>query len=387
MRDPTPVLYVASSGSLQGGAQVQCRYLVEGLQGSRYEPIVVIPAAGDLAEALARAGVRSRVTPYPVWRRGEVVHWRHRLWLERWRARRRLIAHARQHAPRLVHGDVAVAPYVTAIAGALRIPAVVHVRGTLRRRAARRLGSTGASALVAIGHHDRDALIGSAIAPERVVVIADATDLDRFRPRPESVLRREDPSIDERDVLFGIVGRIEPFKRQLDFLRAAEAVVRAQRPARFFVIGAPNPHRRWYVRRVRASSGAKPIARRVTITGPRRDMERVMASLDVLVTLSGGSVMLEAMSCAVPVVTASRRDPDSLCIVRDGESGRVVPADDPQALVRVLIELCDDAAQRRRLGAAGRRRAEALFGRARLVDETARLYDALLAPGRVSIPN
>lgn len=379
MRDRTRVLYLASSGELQGGAQIQYRYLVEGLTGSRYEPIVLIPREGELDGTLARAGIRTAVTPYPIWSRGEALRWRHRLWLERRRAHGRLIALARNHAPQLVHGDFAVAPYLTAISATLDIPAVVHVRGPLTRRRVRRLGLTRAAALIAIGNAYRDGLLAHQIPAERIAVIGDATDLDRFCPRPGAILRQEDPSITAGEVLIGIVGRIEPFKRQLEFLRAAEEVLRAGRRARFFVIGAPNPTRRCYVRRVRAFPAAHGIDRRVTFTGPRRDMDRVMASLDVLVTLSGGSVMLEAMACGVPVVTASARSPDALRIVRDGESGRVVPADDPHALARAIVELCDDAEQRRRLGLQGRLRAEALFGRDRLVDETVRVYDALLA--------
>ena len=382
MGDRTRVLYLARSGSLQGGSQVQYRYLVEGLSGSPYEPIVLAPTAGDLRDKLAAAGIGTCVMPYPIWSRGELLRWRHRLWIERERARRRLTAFAREQAPRLVHGDIAVAPYLTAISATLGIPAVVHVRGAHGRGSARRLGATRAAAVVAIGHHDRAQLLASAIPAERISVIADATDLERFRPGRRSVLRQEDPSIADDDVLFGIVGRIEPFKGQLDFLRAAAAVLRAGRPARFFVIGARNPNWSWYVRRVRAFAAARGIERRVTLTGPRNDMERVMPSLDVLVTLSGGSVMLEAMACAVPVVTASARAPASLRIVRDGESGRVVPAGDRGALVGAMIELCDDADRRRRLGAEGRRRAEALYGRERLVAETVRLYDALL--GRVA---
>jgi len=386
LSDRPRVLYLAPSGDLQGGAQMQYRYLLDGLGGSRYQPLALVPTGGELEETLARAGVRTWVTPYPIWSRGEALRWRHRLWLERRSARDRLIAFARSAAPRLVHGDFAVAPYLDAISAALGIPAVVHVRGSLGRRAVRRLGLTRAAALVAIGHAYRDQLVEHGLPAERIAVIADATDLARFRPRPGAVLRQEDPSIAPDEVLIGIVGRIEPFKRQLDFLAAAERVLRAGRRARLFVIGAPNPHRPYYVHRVRVFPAVHGISRRVAFTGPRRDMERVMASLDVLVTLSGGSVMLEAMACGVPVVTASARDPGSLRIVRDGESGRVVPADDPHALARVLVELCDDAEQRRRLGAQGRRRAEALFGRERLVDETVRLYDALLGTAAVVSP-
>jgi glycosyltransferase involved in cell wall biosynthesis len=116
----------------------------------------------------------------------------------------------------------------------------------------------------------------------------------------------------------------------------------------------------------------------VAFTGARHDIEAVIASLDVLVTLSGGSVMLEAMASGVPVVTASDRPPTELEMVRDGESGLVVPADDADALFDALRRLCDDAPLRRRLGSQGRERALRYFGVARLVRQTERLYDDLL---------
>lgn len=377
------VLYLAPSGSLNGGAQIQYRYLIAGLDRSRYEPLVLTPAAGDLNLTLDLAGVHTSVSPYPTWTRHEVLRWRHTLWLERRRARQRLITFARTHAPHIVHGDVAVAPYLKAISAALGIPAVVHIRGSVKRRWVRRGGLASAAALIAIGERFRDELLHYRVPAERIAIVSDATDLGRFRPRQSAFLRQNDPSIAPDDVLFGIVGRIEPFKRQLAFLRAAERVLATGRRARFFVIGAPNPNRPWYVRQVHAFTTAHRIDRSVTFTGFRSDMEQVMPSLDVLVTLSGGSVMLEAMACGVPVVTASARRPDELRMVRNGEAGRVVPARDPDALAAVMMELCDDGEQRRRLGANGRQRAEAFFGSDRLVEETRRVYSAVLA-GRLA---
>jgi glycosyltransferase involved in cell wall biosynthesis len=379
MGDRCRILYLTPSGALNGGAQVQYRYLIEGLNGSRYEPVVIAPAAGDFNDALAGAGVPTWISPYPLWRRSEILRWRHRTWIERRRAGRRLIAFAHRARPHLVHGDVAVAPYLTAISAAFDIPAVVHVRGPLTRREARRLEVGRAARLIAIADGYREDLCEWQVAADRITVIPDATDLSLFCPRDDNVLRRADRSIREEDVLFGIVGRIEPFKRQLDFLRAAERVLAAGRRARFFVIGAANPNRPWYVRRVRTFPAAQGIDHAVTMMGHRHDMSQVMASLDVLVTLSGGSVMLEAMACGVPVITASSRNPDSLCIVRNGDAGRVVPSHDPQALTRAMVELCDDAAGRRGFGAKGRQRAETFFGRDRLLEDTVRLYDALIA--------
>ena len=277
-----------------------------------------------------------------------------------------------------MHGDFNLGPYLVAVAEQLGVPSVLHVRRPLKRGWIRRYGLLRASALIAIGNRHRDQLVDYGVPCERIVVVHDATDLARFTPEPSELLRRERPAMSSR-ILLGMVGRIEPFKRQLDFLRAAERVIGAGRPAAFFVVGAPNLDWPRYVRRVGAFPTTRGIDRLVAFTGPRTDIERVIASLDVLVTLSGGSVMLDAMACGIPVVTANDRRPAELEIVRDGEAGLVVPADDSDALVRAMLRLCDDAPLRRSLGAGGRLRATMRFGRARMVRETERLYESLLA--------
>jgi glycosyltransferase involved in cell wall biosynthesis len=370
MTDPIRVLYLTISGDRIGGAEIQYEYLIKDLDHSCYEPILLTPAYGEINEALAREGISTWALSYPLWRRKAL--------LTRRRARSRLVAFARKQAVHLVHGDFNLGPYLVAIAEALGVPSVLHVRRPLQRGWIRRYALLQASALIAIGNRYRDQLLHHGVPSERITVITDAADLRRFTPECPKVLRQEYPAI-ANDVLFGIVGRIEPFKRQFDFLRAAEQVVAAGRQARFFVVGAPNQDWPGYVRCVEALPAACGINQRVEFTGPRTDIEQVIASLDVLVTLSGGSVILEAMACEIPVVTASDRSPAELEIVRDGETGLVVPADNPDALVQAMLRLCDDAGLRRLLGAQGRRRVETQFGRTRLVRETTGLYECLLA--------
>lgn len=368
--DRTRVLYLAISGERIGGAQIQYEHLIAGLDRSHYEPILLTRTYGEINEALARDGISTWALSYPLWRR--------KMLLVRRRARSRFVAFAQKQDVHLVHGDFNLGPYLVAIAETLGIPSVLHVRQSLKRGWIRRYALLRASALIAVGNRYRDQLLRYGVPSERITVITDATDLARFTPECPKVLRQEHPAM-SRDVLFGIVGRIEPFKRQLDFLGAAEQVIAAGRQARFFIVGAPNRDWPRYVRRVKAFPPMHGIDRWVEFTGPRADIERVIASLDVLVTLSGGSVMLEAMACGVPVLTASDRNPAELEIVRDGEAGLVVPADNLDALVRAMLRLCDDAELRHCLGAKGRRRVETQFGRSRLVRETTCLYESLLA--------
>ena len=100
---------------------------------------------------------------------------------------------------------------------------------------------------------------------------------------------------------------------------------------------------------------------RVFVTGPRNDVEAVLAAADVVCVPSRqeafGNVVLEACAAGVPVVTSRRTGAAELL---DGELARLV-VDDPEAL-EVLLGALDEALgpDRARFGAEGRRLAEAL---------------------------
>ena len=93
-----------------------------------------------------------------------------------------------------------------------------------------------------------------------------------------------------------------------------------------------------------------------------------------------GLALLEAMLCARPVVaTAVSSIPE---IVADGETGLLVPPDDPAALAEAVNALLDDPARATALGEAGRVRARAEFSVARMAERTAAAYEEALSPRR-----
>jgi glycosyltransferase involved in cell wall biosynthesis len=88
------------------------------------------------------------------------------------------------------------------------------------------------------------------------------------------------------------------------------------------------------------------------------------------------SVAVEAMGLGVPVVASSEARTDGL--VRDGESGRIVPARDARALAAALAALLADPALATRLGAAARAHVQAHF----FAPDQSRKLEALLLGAR-----
>ncbi|HEY4411987.1 MAG TPA: glycosyltransferase family 4 protein [Gaiellaceae bacterium] len=86
-----------------------------------------------------------------------------------------------------------------------------------------------------------------------------------------------------------------------------------------------------------------------------------------------GLAVLEAMVCGLPVVATNVSSLPEL--VADGETGVLVPPDDPAALAPAIERALSEPG----MGDAGRERARRDFSVARMADRTAALYEALLS--------
>ena len=94
----------------------------------------------------------------------------------------------------------------------------------------------------------------------------------------------------------------------------------------------------------------------------------------LLSSLSEGisNALLEAMACAVPVVTTDCGGMREA--VTDGVEGFVVPTRNAAAITKALITLSNDPELGKRMGKAGRRRVEESFSLSRQIDQFLSLY-------------
>ncbi|MCC6468922.1 MAG: glycosyltransferase [Alphaproteobacteria bacterium] len=119
------------------------------------------------------------------------------------------------------------------------------------------------------------------------------------------------------------------------------------------------------------------VAERVRFLGWRDDAAALFAACDLFVCSSRheplGNVVIEAWAQDRPVVAAAAAGPAAL--IREGESGLLVPADDPQALAGAIRRAMNDPDLRRRLAAGGRSAYERDFTEATVVGKYRAFFD------------
>lgn len=125
------------------------------------------------------------------------------------------------------------------------------------------------------------------------------------------------------------------------------------------------------------------VDERVVFTGrlDRRQVSLLLRSADVAVSVPRyepfGMVLLEAMACGVPVVASSVGG--HIDTVVDGETGFLVPPDDPVMVANVVSLLGSDPALRLRFGTAARERACRHYSWSTVADGVLAAYGAARA--------
>jgi N-acetyl-alpha-D-glucosaminyl L-malate synthase BshA len=198
-----------------------------------------------------------------------------------------------------------------------------------------------------------------AIAGERIEVIGNFVDLERFAP-PAA----RDPQAGELAALFTGAGPVlfhvsnfRPIKRPLDLIEVL-ARVRRHLPARAVLVG-DGPERDAVVRR----ADELGVREAVHLLGRRDDFQTLLGHADGFVLPSEsegfGVAALEAMAAGVPVFGY---DVGGLPEVVGDDAGTLVPCCDVDALAAAVVAGIADPARRDAMGRAARARAVDRFG-------------------------
>ncbi len=306
---------------------------------------------------------------------------------------RRAASLARQHRVRFVHcGNVKPAGYPARwVYERLRVPYSLFLYGAdllseqhkirhsaIKRRMTRAIFG-GAAALIAISNWTRD--LGLAVLGElgldghgqRLRVVHLGTDPTSFRPGIDPRAVRDRFALPDAGTRWLVtVARLQRHKGMDTVIAALPAILARAPDVRYAVAGA-GPDRE----RLEKLTHKLGLADRVRFLGgvTDQDLPALYNLASVYVGASRrserlgvegfGISLVEASACGLPVVAGNSGGiPDA---VQDGETGFLVPPEDPAALADAICRLLGDATLATRLGGNGRRAVETHFNWDRVV--------------------
>lgn len=204
------------------------------------------------------------------------------------------------------------------------------------------------------------------IERSKIIIVPNPVDTERFFPLSNGDAQKP-------TVLFS--GRLEVGKGVVALVEAVPEIVRAFPHARFVFVGAD---KNGMQRKLTESLERAGVAQHVEFAG-HVTFEKIVSyyqSGTVCVVPSHyesfGNVALEAMACGKPVVASNTGGLTE--IVRDGETGLLVPPQDPAALANAIKTVLANPPQAAVWGENGRRRVQTNFSSEVIAKRTLEVY-------------
>jgi glycosyltransferase involved in cell wall biosynthesis len=280
----------------------------------------------------------------------------------------RVLAYLAQHRPTILHTHLVHADAYGQTAGTLAgIPVRLSTKHGFNEFREGHLFALGDRTIGTLAH--RQIAISRGLA--RYLAETEGFAEPDFEIVHYGIAPKPDPKPYDGEPRFLCVGRLIPIKGHVVLLRAFRAALDRRPELRLDIAG-----------RGVLEHGLKDLARELDLLQAVRFLGHVTpiqaaieSSLAVVVPSLGegfGMVALEAMERGRPVIAASIGGLEDL--VREGETGLLVPPGEAEPLAAAILALADDPAQAAAMGRAGRIRALERFPEDRCTERTEEVY-------------
>jgi len=241
-----------------------------------------------------------------------------------------------------------------------------------------------ADVVMSTGHEVARVHPGALALGDRLVPFLPPVDVEEFAPDPgRAAAARSELGLGPSDLVVGTVNVLSPMKGHRTFIRAAAQLRRRRPDVRFVLLGTTlQPD---YARTLldEAEALGLRVGSELIVADPGSRVAQLAPALDVFWLTSEPrsegvpTTVEEAMALGIPVVASDVGGVRE--IVREGETGALVPPRDVDALVAATEPLLDDPERRRRVGEAARARAVAEFDLDRCADTHLTAFERAIA--------
>ncbi len=394
---PVKVLYCESNvdGTI-GGSHYCLLYLVENLDRSLFEPIVIfyenhalIPRFQSVAQTVVQPprmpvtwGSRSggRIFAIPL------VFARRAVNLLKFACRvAHHIAFLKNNDIGLVHQNNSITRHRDWMCAALLagVPCVASERGLNQKYTLiDRFYARHLALVIPMSRWIMDHMIHRKVSAANIRVMYDGINPSAVKVARSAETLQKEYNIRPGQPVIGIIGNIRQWKGQETVIRAMIEVSKVHPDVVCFVVGACTPADKPYMDGLLNLVKEARLEQNIRFTGYQSDPASFVNMMSIVIHASVqpepfGMVVLEAMAQHKAVIGS--RAGGVIEMVVEGKTGYTFPAGDATALAARIVELLSNPDQARQMGEEGYKRVVSVFTLQRYINEVQTAYQAILS--------
>ncbi len=234
--------------------------------------------------------------------------------------------------------------------------------------------------VIAVSEFVKREIIRQGTTVNKITVVYNGIDLDNIRYESNPIKIREEFGL-KYQFIIGEVGRLGNDKGQHILIKAAEKVTKNFPNVVFMFVGEDLTKERDYKKKLERLIADLGLKHKFIFTGYRLDIMNLMSAFDIFVLPSTfreglAVVILEAMAAKKAVITTSvGGNPE---IVVDGQTGTVIPPEDPDKLAGAIIYHLNHPEISKRMGENGYERVKRYFSLSEMLDKIMGIYKEAL---------
>lgn len=380
------ILYLHAGAEMYGADKVLLE-LIKGLDKTEFNPLVILPSEGILVDALREVGVKTVIIPYPILRRKYFNPKGLLRYVTSYaKYSKQILRLVKDKEISLLHINTTAVLEGIYLKKKLKVPMIWHVHEILVRPKiiykfiSFLVGKYSEVTVVvsdAVGEHLSNSKF---VNPKKVKTIYNGVDNKVFNANNETSYLRTEFNIPENAFIIGMIGRVNAWKGQGDFLVAAESILAKYENAYAILVGGVFEGEEWRMKELEEKVANSPNKDRIIIEDFRKDTANIHNLFDIFILPSTNpdplpTVVLEAMACGKPVISYKHGGASEM--IEEGENGFLAKVGIPEDLAIKIEILINDNELRKRMGENSTHRQKEMFSMQSYVANFQILYSSL----------
>lgn len=381
------ILFLHTGSEMYGADKVMLD-LIKNLDKTKYSPYVILPEDGMLADKLRNISVKIDIVPYPVLRRKYFnVSGVLKYIVMYFKYSKQLVKLAKKEQIDIIHNNTSAVLEGCYVSKILNIPLVwvVHeiiIKPKLIFNIICKIIAHYSTETIVVSNAVKNHLLSSGyFKKNKIKVIHNGVDSSIFNPNTNCNYLYSEWNISNTAKVIGMIGRVNSWKGQEDFLIATNKVLENNKNVYAIIVGGVFVGEEKYKNILLENINKSPFKDRIIYSDYRNDTEAIHKLFDIFVLPSINpdplpTVVLEAMATGKPIVGYAH---GGVCeMVKNGVNGLLVEPRNPDLLANAINKLLQNKKLCKQMGKKSLERFNNNFSMTRYVNNYSKEYAKII---------